>query len=69
MSELISIAEAAKILDVSIPAVAYYIKEKRLRFELSDKRTTGRRQKRVVYRDEVMTLKEALDAKLPPKAD
>jgi len=65
MDTLISIAEAARILDVSIPTVTYYIKQQRLRFEYSDKRTAGRKRKRVVYREDV----EALKASLPPVED
>lgn len=60
MDTLISIAEAAKILDVSMPTVSYYIKQKRLRFELSSQRTAGRRQKRLVYLADIEKLKNEL---------
>jgi predicted transcriptional regulator len=60
MDKTISIAEAAKILDVTMPTVSYYIRQKRLRFELSNQRTTGRRQKRVVYLADVEKLQSEL---------
>lgn len=60
MEKTISIAEAAKLLDVTIPTVSYYIRQKRLRFELSNQRTTGRRQKRVVYLADVEKLQGEL---------
>lgn len=56
MNKTISIAEAARMLDITIPSVTYYIKQGRLRFELSDQRTTGRRRKRVVYLADVEKL-------------
>lgn len=67
MDTLISIAEAAKLLDLAIPTVSYYIRQKRLRFEYSDKRTSGRRQKRLVYLADVEKLKSELRP-LPPDA-
>lgn len=60
MEKTISIAEAAKMLDVTIPTVSYYIRQKRLRFELSNQRTTGRRQRRVVYLADVEKLQSEL---------
>ena len=43
-----------------MPTVSYYIRQKRLRFELSNQRTTGRRQKRVVYLADVEKLQGEL---------
>jgi predicted transcriptional regulator len=60
MDKTISIAEAARMLDITMPTVSYYIKQGRLRFELSDQRTAGRRRKRVVYLADVEKLQSEL---------
>lgn len=60
MNELISIAEAAKILGVTIPTVSYYIRSRKWQVEHSAQRTSGRRQKRLVYKADVIALKESM---------
>lgn len=62
MQELITIAEAAKLLDVTLSTVSYYIRTGKLTGIASGTRTAHRKQRKLISRDEVMQLKEQRDA-------
>lgn len=61
MQQLITIAEAAKILDVTLSTVSYYIRTGKLTGIESDQRTAHRRKRRLIDRDEVLRLKAQQD--------
>lgn len=62
MQDLITIAEAAKILDVTMSTVSYYIRTGKLTGVESDSRTAHRKKRRLLDRHEVLKLKEQHDA-------
>lgn len=58
MQDPITIVEAAKILDVTLSTVAYYIRSGKLTSIEGDKRTAHRRRQKLVSRADVLKLKE-----------
>lgn len=62
MKDLITIAEAAKILDVTLSTVSYYVRTGKLASVEGDKRTAHRKQQKMVSRADVEKLKSDHDA-------
>ena len=62
MQDLITIKEAAEILNVTMSTVSYYVRTGKLTGIDSDKRTAHRRKHQLVDRAEVLALKAAHDA-------
>jgi len=58
MQDLITITEAAKILDVTLSTVSYYIRTGKLTGIDGSERTAHRRRRKLLDREEVMKLKE-----------
>lgn len=57
MSELISIKEAAEILDVTLSTVSYYIRTGKLTGIESDSRTAHKRKRKLLEKSDVLRLK------------
>lgn len=63
MEDLITVTEAAAILDVSISTVSYYIRSGKLVGVDSNQRTAHKKTRKLVNRKDVIELKEKQDAK------
>lgn len=66
-NDLMTIADAARLLGVAIGTVTYYIREGQLNVTPGDRLTANRRQQRLLYRNEVYALKRRLERKQPAK--
>jgi len=62
MQDLITIAEAAKILDVTLSTVSYYVRTGKLTGVESSTRTAHRKQRKLIDSADVLRLKEQRDA-------
>jgi len=61
--ELITIAEASKILDVTISTVSYYIRSGKLEGVESEGRTAHRKKRKLLKRSDVLDLKAQMGDK------
>lgn len=59
MQDLITITEAAKILDVTLSTVSYYVRTGKLTGIEGDKRTAHRKRQKLIDRAEVLRLKDS----------
>lgn len=60
-NEFITMSEAARLLDVSLSSVSYYVRTGKLPSVPTTRRTTHRKPRRLVRRLSVMELKQAHD--------
>lgn len=63
MQDLITIAEAAKILDVTLSTVSYYIRTGKFTSIEGGKRTAHRKKQKLLDRSEVINFKLKRDKK------
>jgi excisionase family DNA binding protein len=68
MQDLITIKEAAKILDVSLSTVSYYVRTKKLAAVASDQRTAHRKHRQLIDRADVERLSASRTAPLTAPA-